>query len=294
MLTSELIAQVRLMGSITSDTVDADILLHADMEVQSRLLPFVRNINDDYLVRAVDIPIVNGRAPIPARAAGAAVRLVQLITGGQLYTLPRIDPMYDPGTPPSSAQPYGFYFDAGSICVLPSASSGTLRVRYFARPGKLVSNADTTRCAPITAVTPGATTTAVTSTYAGSQPIDVISSGPAHQHKAISVTPPAAIPNDSIFEAIAVGDYVSQADSSPFVALPEEMASVLVSRTAARILAAAGYVDEASYQDGRALEQLEQAALLLRPRADGNPKRMAGGTLALAVGPWPLAQWRRW
>lgn len=299
MLASELLSQVRLMGSITPDVSDVDLLLHADMEVQGRLLPLLRTINEEYLVRQLDAAPINGRIALPPRATGAAVRLVQSLTNGQLRTLPRVDPAADPGPGMVGiGDPWGFYFDGGGIVLLPAGASATIRVRYFARPGKLVLETGTPR--RITTVTVGATTTALVlaSAYGGSSPIDIISSGPAHQHVGVSVAytggpSTLTVNNSDLLETPQVGDYVAAPDTSPFVALPEELGSVLALRTAARALAALGYMEEASYQEGRADQYQREAEALLRPRSDGNPKRLTGGTLA-QMGSNFIDGWRRW
>lgn len=299
MLASELIAQVRLMGSVTPDLSDTDLLLHADMEVQSRLLPMLRTVSEEYLVRTLDVVASGGRVALPPRATGAAVRLVQLVTTGQLLVLPRVDPAHDPGAMPGSSAPWGFYFDGGGIVLLPSSSSGTVRVRYYARPGKLVLETNSARTSRITNVVTGATTTVLTiGTFIGGAVIDIVSSGPAHQHVAVGITasgssPTLTVNNADLLETPQIGDYVATADYSPFVSLPEELGSVLVLRTAARILAALGYTEEAAYHEQRSDIAQAESFALLRPRSDGNPKRLSGGMLASMASGTALG-WRRW
>ena len=294
MLASELLEEIRDQGNLTPDSTDATLLRAADAEIRTRLLPLLRTVNEEYLVRHIDIAAVNGRVALPPRATGAAVRMVQVVSGGQLSApLPRLDPALDTGSGVAAAgQPAGFYFDGGSIVLVPLSSTATIRVRYYARPGKLVLESDGTSCGVITAVSVGATTTTLTAAaFSGSFiGIDVIASGPAHQHKAIDGINP--MPNTSIFEAIIAGDYVARADFSPFVALPEELGSTLALRAAARVLFGLGYRAEAKDTFELAETAQADAMAMLRPRSDGNPKRLSGGTLSAMAYPGISDGWR--
>lgn len=301
MLTSELLEEIRDIGSITPDVVDATLRRAADAEIRTRLLPLVRTLNEEYLVRTLDVTAVNGRIALPPRATGASVRMVQVVLNGQLSEpLPRLDPAKDRGTV-AGGLPYGFYFDGGGIVLLPIGTTATCRVRYYARPGKLCDDADASVAALISAVTPGAVTTALTCVFTGSlaSPKDIVSAGPAHQHVAISALitgpqPNLTVPTSSLLEQPGVGDYVVAADFSPFVALPEELGSTLALRTAARVLSNLGYLAEASAQYDQADQAQREAEALLRPRSDGNPKRLSGGTLARLSGDAPFSAWREW
>jgi hypothetical protein len=214
------------------------------------------------------------------------VRLVQLINGPTLTVLPLLDPAKDFGTVVSSGYPWGFYFDGGGINCLPSGTNATLRIRYYARPGLLVivSGATAVR---ITVVTPGVTTTTFqTASPLASANYDLISSGPAHQQVAIDAVVTSlggvtmSVPTASLLEQPQVGDYISLPDTSPYVCLPEELSDVVVLNTAARYLRARGYLEEAQTAQSQAEKALAPAIDLLRPRSDGNLKRLSGGVVS--------------
>ena len=175
---------------------------------------------------------------------------------------------------------------------LPLGAAATVRLRYYARPGKLVLDTDTAKSAIITNTFEAGLNTAIGfAAYTGPATIDIIASGPAHQHKAISTALAIGfVVTATLLETPIVGDWIAGADTTPLVALPEELGSVLALRTAARLLASLGYLQEAQAHYGMADTAQSEAELLLRPRADGNPKRLSGGTLARmgqgALGPW--------
>lgn len=278
MLTSAFVAAVRRQGSIPASYASTDILAQGDLEVRAVFLPLLEGLRQNYFIRQVTAsPDATGRVQLPARAAGAAVRNVQLQLQSQWVPLPQ-RAMEDADSL-TGGIPVAYYLDAGSICLLPSGSSGTLRIRYPARPPAMVLETDTANCGVITAVSAGASTVALTaSAYLGVFPIDVVASGPAHQQKVIATAGPmGAVPLTDCLELPVVGDYVCAVETSPFVPLPEELNAALIHRTAGVILRAQGYDDEAGAQLQVAEDAIKRCLPMLTPRNEGNPQRVTGG-----------------
>ena len=282
-LTTDFVASVRRQGSISSTMTAADIMAVGDEEIQARFIALLESVRQNYLVRElVASPDARGRVPLPIRASGAAVRSVQLQVSGSWRSLPQRQ-MEDPNAL-TQGQPGGYYLDAGSIALLPTGTSGTLRIRYCARPGRMCLDTDTSLAVALTAVgAPGPTTTALTAAFVGSLAnCDIVSSGPAHQAKAVGVAlggaqPSLTVNNVDLQEQPIAGDFVALADRSPFVPLPEELFSALVHSTAANILLAMAYLEEASAQEGKAQACIQAALPMLLPRNEGNPQRVTGG-----------------
>lgn len=314
MLASELVAQVRRsaqLPSVTTDQLsDADILAHADMEIQSVLLPEVRQVQQEFLVAAADVASVNGFVPLPRRAATGAVRLVQLIQSGVAVTLPRVDPAQDPGRGAGgSGLPFGFYFDGGGIRLAPAVASGALRIRYYVTPPKLILDTDATRVARIVDVQTGASTYEVQTTDTGGgitadDYFDFIAAGGAlndvyGQMLEITGTPDAfTVPIASLAHPPRLDDYIVGYSASgrldgvsPVVPLPEEMSPVVVARVAARALESLGYLQEAGAKWASAEAALKSARRLLTPRSDGNPRVLVNGLHQAIRGP---GSWRNW
>ena len=289
-LTTDFIAAVRRQGSIPSSFTSADVLALGDAEIQGRFIPLLESLRQNYFVREVTAsPDARGRVALPARAIGAALRSVQLFTGASWVSLP----LRDLGDSDfvSSGAPSAYALDGGSIILLPTGTSGTLRIRYSARPGRMCLDTDTTLARVISAVgAPGATTTALTSSFTGALALcDVISAGPAHQQKAINTTfggsqPNLTVPNVDCLEQPAAGDYVAAGDRSPFVPLPEELYAALVHSVAANILLSLAYLQEASAQQDKADRLTGEARLYLMPRNVGNPKTVRGGLMSALRG----------
>lgn len=277
-LTTAFVTAVRRQGFIPSTYASTDILAIGDGEVQAVFIPLLERLRQNFLVREVtSSPDSRGRVPLPARAVGAAVRSVQLQVGTGWVSLPQ--KAIEEADAPSTGLPFGYYLDAGSIALIPYGTSGALRIRYASRPGAMVLDTDTSKCARITVVSSGTTNTALTvAVYSGSTTVDIISSGPAHQQKAINTTfTTPNVPTADLIETPVVGDYLVQADSSPFVPLPEELVAALVHRTAGVILRSLGYDEEAQMQLGLAGEVIANCTPMLLPRNEGNPQRIRGG-----------------
>lgn len=298
MLASDLLTRVREVAAVPDAVTSAELLRHADAEIQERLLPMLRQIQEEYLVRVLDSNSLNGRISLPSRAMGAGVRLVQLFLAPIYRTLPRMDPARDIG-PTGSALPIGFYFDGGGVVLLPVGSQGTCRVRYYARPGRLVD--ETAGATQITAVSVVGST--VQLTLAGGAPTaglhDIISIGPAHQQVAIDAfatnTNPTVIQQSALLEMPQVGDWFTNLpDTTPLVALPEELSASVVLLTGARYLQSRAYLEEASAMENKALSSLQKQLELLRPRSDGNPKRLSGGVLSQLGNARTGFSWWRW
>ena len=291
-LTTDFVAAVRRQGSIPSSVTSADILALGDQEIQGRFIPLLEGIRQSYFVRQLDaVPDTRGRVPLPARAVGAALRSVQLSVGNGWFPLPLRD-LADVDYVSPGAYPDAYAVDGGSIILLPNGRSGTLRIRYAARPGKMVLDTDAASTSALTLVNaPVGTTFTVAGTIPGV--VDIISSGPAHQQKAISATQPFLNTFNvaDMIEWPVVGDYVALAGLTPFVPLPEELFAALVHSVAANILLAKAYLEEAAAQEKKAEKATAQALLFLKPRNEGNPQVVKGGLRAALSGTVRRGRW---
>jgi hypothetical protein len=278
-LTTDFIAEVRRHGSISAGYADADILKDGDAEIRARFIPLLESLRQNFFVRTLTAsPDALGRVPLPERAVGAALRSVQLSLGGASWVSIPNRALEDADFQ-SGGQPCAYFLDAGSICLLPSGSSGSLRIRYAARPGRMCLDTDASLAAPLTAVTTGASSTTFTSVFSGSTTsVDFVAFGPAHQQKAMGVLAGGGTTlNTGLQEALAIGDYICGYDRTPFVPLPEELSAALVHRAAGVILRSQGYDEEASAQLTLAEDAIRSAKPMLIPRNEGNPQRVTGG-----------------
>lgn len=312
MLTAEFVSAMRRQARLNPEVSDADILAAGDVEIRSTFLPMLREAGAEYGLRRLLVTIANGRARIPDRAQVAGVRLVQYVLGSSYVVLEQVQPEADVGATYTGGQPYGWYFDAGDICVLPASSSGSLLVRYYQRPGAMILSSTTASTSQLTAVTVGTTSTALTFNVATVVANgDVISAAADHRvvvPGVVSGTGSASFTNalystadyDVPLEAgnpartITLGDWVAPNGYTPFVPLPEELSSALIYKTAVSFLTSLGYLEEADGAARLGDEATARAMRLLTPRADGNPQAWTAGisrTLGQRRGVWPGGRW---
>ena len=304
MLTSELVSAVRRQGAIPASVADSDVLDAADVELKGIVWPYLRQVNSDFGVREALLTPVNGRAALPRRAVGAALRHVQVLIGNSYSALPQMTLEQDDGAV-VAGYPSGFYVDAGAIVLIPRGSGAQLRVRYWPRPGKLVLETDETKVAVIGATATFSETKTlvfIDGTLSPSPtPIDIISSASHHALLAIEESVTWDDPNScyvttaGLFDTPQRGDWLCVAGYSPVVPVPEELFSPLVYLTAASLQRALGYTAEADNNEGEAHRRMESCRDALAPRIQGNPPRLVGGTYAgmgRGFGGWSRNGWR--
>ncbi len=295
-LTSDLLADVRrramLPNTSTLGLVDADILEHANNEMASRMVPLVTSVNEEFYVQTVDITLIAGKGAyrIPNRSAGGKLRDVTYIMGSSVLNLARIEPeMLTQFVVSASGTPSCFYMEAGTVNLIPApAGGGTLRMKYFVRPGRFTNTA--TDFGIITNTISSSTTTAALA-FSGSlglleADLDVIAYRPPFEYlciAALAFSPGAGLytltkPQNeaSLSLNIAAGDYLCKPDKSPIIQLPVELQSLLVQRTVCAIMETFNYGERLAAAEATYARMEEAALKLITPRVDGSPRKMRG------------------
>lgn len=296
-LTTDLLSDVRRRAMLPTTaalgTTDADLLAHADNEMASRLVPLVQSVNEEFYVATKDVALTGAAVRMPDRNSGAKLRDVTLVRGNSVLNLARIEPeRLTEWLVNATGVPAGFYLEAGSVNLVPSpGASGTLRMKYYVRPGRFTATAS--RYGVITGVAYAGNS--VTLTFSGSLTTsngalyDVIAFRPPFEYLAVdavasssgagsvvlTVSSPST-PAPDLSPHIAVGDYVCVRDESPILQLPVELHSLLVQRVVCAVMEAFGYNERLQAAEA-VYARMEEAALrLISPRVDGAPKKMRG------------------
>lgn len=307
-LASDLITTVKLRAmlptsSASPGTLDADVLAHANDELQSRLVPLVMATNEEYFTFTVDVPLVGGQAVyrVPDRCAGSKLRELTLLVGATIIDLPRIEPeRLSQLINGAAGVPAGFVMEAGGVRLVPTPTSGgmSLRMRYYVRPGQLTTAvADFASIVSVNSLT--STRADVVISTGGVMPAgsdgnlyDIVCGRPPFEHLVMDATCFSAFGANIVLEfslgssasvqgrestaGFTGADYVAKRDLSPIVQLPVELNSLLAQRTVCRILQSLGQYDKLDRAE-REAERLERVALsLLTPRVDGAPRKLRG------------------
>lgn len=258
----------------------SDILAYATEELRGSIPAFLKGLREEYLVATLDVPITTSTLALPARAVGAALRIIQWKdNSGLLYPLTRIEPERLPqyNLQAANSQPAGYYFEGNTINLVPSVGvSGTLHLTYQQRPGELVLPTD---CAQITAINTGAnqvTVSAVPTTITTGTLVDIVSNSPNFialaLDQAVTVSG-STFTFSSLPTGLAVGDWVALAGQTPVVQAPTEVHDLLAQYTAATIAQSMG-----SARAEMVMEKLTEVkasmTMLLSPRSDGNARKI--------------------
>lgn len=288
----ELVTQVQraaMVPSASDEITSAVILSFADEESQSVVRPWRRRVTGSgHDIDWEDSALVADQAEyrIPWRAEGGALEDVTYVDSDDvehgLTSVSREDRWrYVDGAGAHWQTERGFCVEGDHVVLLPTPTeaSGSLRMRYYRRPNRLVLEAATFE---ITAVDAGGSTTSYTgvkpSTITLSTPVDVIQARPNFDLLGKSATPGGVgattiiLVNADVSGAI-VGDYIALAGETPIVQLPVELHPILVALVTGRVLEAIGDREAYSIAYERAVVRMRAMEALFLPRVEGKPRK---------------------
>lgn len=296
--------QLMLPNTATLGLTDAEVLSAADMEMNSRIMPLILSINEEYGVQTMDIPVVPGQTQyrMPARCAGAKLRDIRFVYGQTQLPLPKIEiEQLQNWTINARGTPVGFYLQAGSVNLVPAPGSGVIRVRFYQPHGKYVAWGGTsnTVAGVIGSVVGYSTTVAQNDTIEFTVPTftpvlnsqyDIIAQSTPYEFLTLSSTCIDAVspyklqayvanpslPVMTLSPNVVAGDIVTAAGNVPVIQLPDEAYQLLVYRTCVALLIQMGDMERGSSME-TLYGKLEAAYLkMFAPRVDGSPKTMQG------------------
>lgn len=278
------------MGSLPTrtDTTDQKIIDEANSELASRLVPLFRRLGGGFLQDSTDYTIVASQAiyVLPTRAVLSGIDSIKYVdsSGSEQYALVKIpqrrigqmSTQWWPISDTTSPNPTGFYLDAGGIVLypVPSVASGSLRVYYPRRPGKLVLDAVSasqhTTVGTVTSVAASLITlNANHNGWPANTRIDIMAAYSPFKlfAKDIATTTAAAgtatiaVATDMTALGITAGDYVTLAKQSYIPEIPEEWHEYLLDATTARMMNKLG---QSAAEKGLRQSMIEKYSELMR------------------------------
>lgn len=302
-LTSDsLIESIKRRGSIpTSQSTfeDTDFLAFANEEMDIGLVPSVLQYHEEYFVYEAEAPLTasTSRYAIPERAIGTKIRTVHYQdSNDNLYEMSRISPDDVAFYQQSSGNYYSHYYIQNNHIVLTpdvgAAPSGSLRITYYLRPNRLVSEDSVgiiTAIATTTITIDSVVTTVksltlsrMPSAFSTTAPCDLLEARGGHRTKAMDVSPlsidatakkayftPGDMPSD-----LVVGDHVALAGECIIPQLPDDLHSVLAQRVIARCVEALGDTEGLKAANVKLVEMETKTAGLIDNRSEGNPLKV--------------------
>lgn len=279
MNTTELISSLKIHGSFpTSDDLfsSSDFLVLFNHQMQAEIIPMMLKVNEEFFLQYKDFTITSGALyRIPTRAIGTVIRDLKVIDSSNNQT--SIARIFEEDR---SANASGYYLNRNSVELSTDYTSNTLRMKYFARPGKLVL---TTACAQITAIS-GTTITvsSAPSTFAVGTLIDFIQNTNPYDlldyDIAIATISGTTLTFASVPTGLAVGDWICLATEAPVPMVPDEMHPVLIQSALCKTLSSKK--DKAYKDELETLMRVKEDAInMLDPRVQNNSNKVRSGKL---------------
>jgi hypothetical protein len=282
---TELLASLKRRGMIPSAASamsTGDFLDIANEELQSFLVNTLTSVNEEYFVAKdpVDYSITSGTAAyaIPERAIDASVRSVQISTDGVNWNaLPRIEPTRTPDfNAPGS--PAAYKIEGNNIVLVPTpnATQGTLRIKYAARPHRLVATTSVAEIASVDTGTKTVTTAGtVPSAFSPSVTFDILKGGPHFDTQAMDQTATVASGTTITFSSalpsgLQKGDFVALAGEGPIPQIPISLHHVLALKVVATYLFAVGEAGLAQAAEAMCERKRKDAVGRMSPRTAGS------------------------
>lgn len=281
MNTTELIGALKLHGSFpTSDDLfsELDILSLFNHQMSVEITPLMLRLNEEYFLAEKDFSIVQGsKYRIPSRAIGSQLRDLVILDSAGNPT--RINRLFEEDRPKGLS---GYYVTRNSIELTNDFNYGSLRMKFFVRPAKLVL---TTSCAQVTGFDVNALTvdvSGVPSTFANLIAIDFVQNNNPYDlldmDAVVANISGTTLTFSSLPDGLAVGDWICLASQSPVPQVPEELHAVLVQSGLVKALSSK---QDKKYQDElAALDRVMETAInMLDPRVKNSSSKMRSGKL---------------
>jgi len=293
----DLISAVRMRCQLPSATndgkfTDANILELAYEEFLTNVLPEIRKARGNYYVASQDYTVTSGTSSfrIPSRAQGASLRDVTFINSdGTGFSLPEI-PLEDVDYYNTSGSTWWstafcYCIEGNNVLIRPEPTQqGTLRLRYYDRPGRLVVNSAAMQ---ITGITPFGPVTVlagnVPAAWLNENKFDIISGSPTFDDLNDGITSTGVtigvggsliVSASDLSADVKLGDWVSLETESAVVQLTVELQPALISATCVRILEALGDLGAVQTAQALLMRQMQQAVAHIQPRNDGEQPRI--------------------
>lgn len=266
---------------------DTDLLAFADEEIASLIMPELIKLREEYGVYTTTTALVASQSAyqVPRRATGRVLRLLELqlnsTTTLAMSQIARADQRYYSNNTTGS-YPVGFYYQNDKVILLPpvgSAPTQSLVFSFIMRHSQLTTLSSSRIITNINTVTGDVTvSSAFPSTVVAGSLMDMVEarSQPVILSYDIPTTnvagavvsfAPASLPAD-----LAVGDYVTLAQQTPVLTLPEECGPVVMQAVTVRILATQKDLEALPLAQAALDAKLKSMRELLAPRMEGAPQ----------------------
>lgn len=261
---------------------DSDILEMADDEIASDIVPMLISINEDYFVVEDQVTAVADQAEydIPVRAIGRTLRDLKTTDSGGTVRDLNLIPLEDEHIYTSQVTPGAFYFKGDKIVLIPAFTTTTATVNFWyqIRHSQLVELTDAGKVVNISSNV--VTVDNVPSTFTTGAEIDFIQGVSGNNIISLDKTITNVSGSQLTFAAgdvpssLVEGDYISPAETTPVLQVPDECQHYLELLTMKSIYHAIGDYEAQSMAERRLDTTRANLEKLLSPRIRGEPKKI--------------------
>ncbi len=282
MKTSEdLLESVKTSVTIPANQVlltNPRILMFANEEIDSKVVPLISSLNQDYFVEIEEEAAVSGESEysIPYRSIGRTLRDLKISdSSGSVRDVTKMA-LEDAHLNKWESLPLSFYFRSDKIVIIPTPNSNdlTLQKFYIRKPSDLV---EMSSAGKVTAVSTNTLTLDNVPTSFAANTVDIIQGRQGHSLRMMD-TAVTSVSGSQVTVAsatgAAIGDYVALSGKSPVIQLPDEAFPYLSFLVCKRVLDAIGDFDGASQLDKEILVRKKNLEMLLAPRIEGEQTKI--------------------
>lgn len=267
-----------MVPTATETFSTSDFLALATEELQTYVMALLMSCDEEYGVQDYDVSIVSGTAAytVPPRASGERLRNVLILVNDEYLPLPRLEPerVHMQGTTGSVE---AFYVEDNEIVLVPTpGASGTLRLKYYRQPSKLVATSD---CAVVSSIngarTVVTTTGTIPATFTSGVSLDAVDNNPGFRCLTIDAATTGTVSGTTITfssalpSSVTAGDYICLAGESPIPQVPVVLHPLLAQRTALRATEAMGLLSKVPAMESTCERMRKEAITLLTPKVKG-------------------------
>lgn len=269
-----------------------DFLEILNEEMDTGILPYLLEQHEEHLVNFVELPAdvtPPFRYEIPYRAIGNKLRDIALIdASGNPYEMSRasLEEISDYQNYTNTSNSGIFYLENNNVVLMDLNTEPTSKIRmyFYLRPSSLVLEKEAGK---ITSIARGSTESVLTlanfpDKFANNPEFDIVGSRSPNKLKkfdlnAVSVnqnTKSVTILNENLPDDLVVGDYLCQAEESPFPQIPTELHPILAQRGAVYCLESLGDTEGLGNAIRKLASMEKGVSNLIENRVEGAPQKI--------------------
>ncbi len=263
---------------------DDDILDIGSDTLRLAMTKILKASQQNYLLTTTDVPLVASQSgyDVPYRSVVGGLETIKYLYDDGLTTKPlAFITVEDVGQYSSSATyPEAFYFSSDQVIIVPppASATGSLRMPYHRQLSALCS---TSNAGQVTAITATDVTVSVSPTsFVAGVVVDFIKTRSLSTILSQDVTVTNVASNVLTFATgdipsrLVVGDWISLAQTTPIIPIPDESYDYFEGLVGISILKAIGD-NEGATELKKEVDELEKdVKSLLEPRIDGEPEKI--------------------